>query len=688
MKDIDTKSLEFLTEAVEGNVAIVYHGDDMEPERFLAAINGFEYRNTSKLYQDGLYCVRDPFHAASNDYGKFLYKIMVRNMRDFFHFDPTTFIAVYPDKAKYTELESEEVEKEEDEPDIPKSMEPTVYSMARYVIQRAFSQFIEGDEETGRRLRGINSVIGLRNFLMILYEKHGKDPDFTAACKRFFDIVNKDATSKDPTNVAIQWVLSKALYSMMAGLAPGLGAGDVAGEKYPDQIQRNGKFYTKYSKDEHAANLDGAAYGSDHSASIPVYTRSTGGKIKDFWSNGDANEYTFEKFPKYIAWQLKQWMKRGLRAYDGTSIVKVLNRVATSLATKNGFWWARSSEFAYYLTHYTNLSEICSGITYTGKQDGKCLLIYDWNNIHPIAWCLHDTANDRFIYDGKSGEEDYSAIDYDSEPYSEYKGLARGPRPAKHAINRNAENAGTYWPVPGHETEFNRRYFDSLAEPERRAVYGMMNALSKLSSDSGVPSEMFAGKIEGMKRGVWKAFSSLDDRHLAMIAMGRFVVTKNDSESGAMFPTTKLALSHREYLTTDVLQDWTPHYETDYEDDDEYCTTSRAFADDGTLNLRSLLFSIYRAVDYAEGDGGEGVVPAVNLCNVVFASRILMDRYRGRMFVGESNDLLKMAIGRLRQSARDMGGRREHYPSVLLRKSIVPMMQSCVDDISELAETT
>ena len=91
--------MNYLTEANAGNLGFFYHGDSMSPHKFLDAISNGTYNNTSSMYGKGLYCVRTPIDAFLNSYGPYIYKIYVRNLRNFLHLDRPSFSMTYPNEA-------------------------------------------------------------------------------------------------------------------------------------------------------------------------------------------------------------------------------------------------------------------------------------------------------------------------------------------------------------------------------------------------------------------------------------------------------------------------------------------------------------------------------------------------------------------------------------------------------------
>ena len=103
------KDEKILTEATNGNMAFFYHGDDAAPDKFLQWIANGTYDNTSSFYGKGMYCVRNPLDAMMNGYGSnvpgtggqagYVYKIYVRNLKDFLHLDKLTFSRTFPEAA-------------------------------------------------------------------------------------------------------------------------------------------------------------------------------------------------------------------------------------------------------------------------------------------------------------------------------------------------------------------------------------------------------------------------------------------------------------------------------------------------------------------------------------------------------------------------------------------------------------
>lgn len=91
--------VKLLTEANAGSLGFFYHGDDMPPEKFLKAISDGTYNNTSSMYGEGLYCVRSPLDSFLNGYGSYVYKLYVRNLRNFLHLDRSSFATTFPNEA-------------------------------------------------------------------------------------------------------------------------------------------------------------------------------------------------------------------------------------------------------------------------------------------------------------------------------------------------------------------------------------------------------------------------------------------------------------------------------------------------------------------------------------------------------------------------------------------------------------
>ena len=89
----DFKNLQFLTEAVIDKRGFMYHGDKMPPEEFVRTVASGEYRNSSSMYGEGLYCVRSLGDALENavKYGRYIYKIYVRDLDRFLHLDEAAY---------------------------------------------------------------------------------------------------------------------------------------------------------------------------------------------------------------------------------------------------------------------------------------------------------------------------------------------------------------------------------------------------------------------------------------------------------------------------------------------------------------------------------------------------------------------------------------------------------------------
>lgn len=66
------------------HTALLYHGDRMAPEAFCHAIATGTYRNRSRRYDTGLYCVRQPERVMQNGYGIYLYELYCRGLDKFF----------------------------------------------------------------------------------------------------------------------------------------------------------------------------------------------------------------------------------------------------------------------------------------------------------------------------------------------------------------------------------------------------------------------------------------------------------------------------------------------------------------------------------------------------------------------------------------------------------------------------
>ena len=107
--------MNYLTEANTGNLGFFYHGDKMSPSSFLHAISTGTYNNTASMYGKGLYCVRTPLDALLNGYGPYVYKIYVRNLKNFLHLDRSSFATTYPNEAArmFGKIKSKNMEKHE-----------------------------------------------------------------------------------------------------------------------------------------------------------------------------------------------------------------------------------------------------------------------------------------------------------------------------------------------------------------------------------------------------------------------------------------------------------------------------------------------------------------------------------------------------------------------------------------------
>lgn len=633
MFDQDTKSLEFLMEAVEGNIATVYHGDDMAPRDFIEAIAGREYKNSSKLYKDGLYCVRNPLHAERNNYGDFIYKILVRNMKDFFHFDPTTFKTVYPDKASYTEIEAEAMQDT-----IPQDK----IAAACEAIRKEYGG-ITDPPELARTIRRCNSVIEISKIMRMFISKTENEI-----------LKAHPELSKDDDSVMDYWPeedycerLSKKYPDLADVFEESMEIGndedmrDMLGTvvnrqfaRYPKWKEKKGKTYTDYAVDSNEGSIDDSVYTGDYRAAIPFRAKPTGN------SRFGRDEYMWSGVPKYLSWQLKQWIKKGLRTYDGRSVVDVLKSIASSRMSvsknKTGFNWMNSSIIAHAFVVETNLAQLCSGITYSGGQDGRCLLIYDWNNIYVTAWAEHPKGVGRDKTRTKTLADErgvYNPIDYGSEDFSEYAYLKRRP-PIKYADNGNAENEDVNWARRGDERRFNRRYFDSLP-PEKQAIYGLYNSMVRCLSDGKTSQTMNVNPM-AFVRSVYKRFDGLDNEKLVDIACGDFGFNRSrNSYPLNSFPNSSRVIDRGFEITKQMLSDWTPEYVTHDEEDSESPKVERKF-----VYGHDLYFGLRRALskmeNVLEGIGERaydyGLTELCNACAIVVAADLLLRRAKQGAF--------------------------------------------------------
>lgn len=108
--DDDFNRLSFISEAVIDKRGFMYHGDRMAPEEFVKTVATGKYNNTSSMYGEGLYCVRSLGDALENavKYGRYIYKIYVRNLDRFLHLDQAAYDSAH--RVKNGRNDQEEVD--------------------------------------------------------------------------------------------------------------------------------------------------------------------------------------------------------------------------------------------------------------------------------------------------------------------------------------------------------------------------------------------------------------------------------------------------------------------------------------------------------------------------------------------------------------------------------------------------
>ena len=99
-----------INEEVYGNIATVYHRSQTPPDRFKEILEKNEWKSgigAGNLYGPGLYTV---FTKSSNNrgYGKYLYKMHVKGIKNFFIFLPEVYNKVWGTNKSYDEMIAEQ----------------------------------------------------------------------------------------------------------------------------------------------------------------------------------------------------------------------------------------------------------------------------------------------------------------------------------------------------------------------------------------------------------------------------------------------------------------------------------------------------------------------------------------------------------------------------------------------------
>ena len=95
-----------INEEIYGNIATVYHRSQTPPDKFKEILEKNEWKSgigAGNLYGPGLYTV---FTKSSNNrgYGKYLYKMHVKGIKNFFIFLPEVYNKVWGTKKSYDEM--------------------------------------------------------------------------------------------------------------------------------------------------------------------------------------------------------------------------------------------------------------------------------------------------------------------------------------------------------------------------------------------------------------------------------------------------------------------------------------------------------------------------------------------------------------------------------------------------------
>ena len=263
----------------------------------------------------------------------------------------------------------------------------------------------------------------------------------------------------------------------------------------------------------------------------------------------------------------------GLRGRNGASIASVVNGFADAIRNDTYSFddgWIHGGSIAYYFVTHTNLSEICSGITYTGQNDGRCLVIYDWNNIYPVAWCRKSEAEMQLRDAERADSSIYRPMEYGEWGYGDVPETKRKRPFVKYMTNNNADHEE--FAVHGEEKEFNRRYFEQL-DPARRAVYG---AASAIAYNYGADEHK---RIDpnGLYRTVRRNLRGLGSDELMRVANGSLRFSKDiQNNCNENFPTSGRAINRKFPSSRELLRSWTP--DMSYDEGDSTEANVRTFA--------------------------------------------------------------------------------------------------------------
>lgn len=298
--------LEFLTETVVDKRGFFYHGDKMPPKKFVKAITTGTYENTSSMYGKGLYCVRHIADACKNDYGPYIYRLYVRGLDNFLHFDEMPYRSVFGLKGR-------------------------------------------GDE----------------------YDSYG--------------VIGHPSYSGRSNTPYVEFVLSQ--FSRLANRPVD-----------PDDMRR-----------------------------------------------------------------MKYEIEKGMEGRKGLEF---------------------SSDIFYHI-HGIVASYGIAGVTYTGRQDGRCILVYDFNNVFPVAWSSHETLENRMV--PKSGDKRMDSVW--SKRSFEKLDYSGNPKARSYLLKWSGDRN-----VPG----------DKILASRQIAVRRIKDAIDNISRKGGRPDErglsVFMGAIAGYNR--------------------------------------------------------------------------------------------------------------------------------------------------------------------------------------------
>ena len=156
-----------INEEIYGNIATVYHRSQTPPDKFKEILEKNEWKSgigAGNLYGPGLYTV---FTKSSNNkwYGKYLYKMHVKGIKNFFIFLPEVYNKVWGTNKSYDEMIAEQ----------NKRFKSNFYNYKDFI--RSFSK--EHSKVAGIIFHGNHDgdvciIFEPRNVIPISYEKDGR----------------------------------------------------------------------------------------------------------------------------------------------------------------------------------------------------------------------------------------------------------------------------------------------------------------------------------------------------------------------------------------------------------------------------------------------------------------------------------------------------------------------------------